>query len=391
VEYRTRDAREAYREILRNFPSGEYAERARWKVAFDSYVLQDYEEALKAFEAYLAAYPNPGAAGAAVYWIARCHEKLRDPATASSLYAITRELSNESYYGQRAREAEARLKRSGSSPSAASASSGVQAVTLALSRSQFADGSIPEPPAVVAAIIDRARQLAAAELFDTALAELRAGLRRFPEDKALCYVMARVCEAKEDYWGMISSLYRAFPDYADRPDEALPGKVWELLFPVRHWPSVSTHAGRQDLDPNLILGLIRQESAFNTRARSRANARGLMQVLPSTGRGLARQAGVRRFTAAKLYDPETNIALGARYFASLLRRQNGKVELALAAYNAGATRVERWKREFGNADMAEFVERIPFAETRGYVKQVLSNVAHYRSRTEGRGGARVSR
>jgi soluble lytic murein transglycosylase len=101
-----------------------------------------------------------------------------------------------------------------------------------------------------------------------------------------------------------------------------------------------------------------------------------MQLLPSTAAPLARKAGIRRYSTRKLYEPETNIALGTSHLGSLLRRY-GKVELALAAYNAGGTRVDRWLKEFGQDDMAAFVERIPFSETRGYIKQVMSNRAIY--------------
>jgi len=126
----------------------------------------------------------------------------------------------------------------------------------------------------------------------------------------------------------------------------------------------------------LILAVIRQESAFDEKAKSKANALGLMQILPSTGRTLATQAKIARYTSNSLFKAETNITLGTQFLASLLRRYE-KPELALAAYNAGGTRVDRWLKEYGNADMAEFVEQIPFSETRSYVKQVLGNKAHY--------------
>jgi soluble lytic murein transglycosylase len=130
------------------------------------------------------------------------------------------------------------------------------------------------------------------------------------------------------------------------------------------------------LDPNFILSVIRQESGFEEKARSKANALGLMQIMPATGKKLAKQAAIRRYTSKKLLQADTNITLGAKYLASLMQ-QYGKEELALAAYNAGNTRVDRWLKEFGNVDMVEFVEQIPFSETRGYVKQVLSNKSHY--------------
>jgi len=217
----------------------------------------------------------------------------------------------------------------------------------------------------------------AADLPDLALSELRWGIRRYPKnDKALSYLMSRVYITREDYNGAISSLRRVFPDYNGRPIASLPEEVWRMLFPVRHWETISALADRAQIDPTLILGLIRQESAFDEKARSRANARGLMQILPSTGKKLARQAGIPRYNVQKLFNADTNIALGTRYLTYLLQ-QYGKTELALAAYNAGESRVKRWLKEYGDMDMAEFVEKIPFGETRNYIRHVLSNKAYY--------------
>jgi len=226
-------------------------------------------------------------------------------------------------------------------------------------------------------VVERARQLVAAVLPDLALTELRWGIRNYPRNEDIfSFIMSRIHAARGDYNESISSLRGAFPDYGARLKEDLPDEVWELLFPVPYRDIIATHAAKAQIDVDLILGIIRQESAFEERAQSKANARGLMQILPSTGRKLARQAKIRGYGTASLFRAETNIALGTRFFASLLE-QFGKTELALAAYNAGPNRVERWLREYGDGDMAEFVERIPFSETRGYIKQVLGNRAHY--------------
>jgi len=182
---------------------------------------------------------------------------------------------------------------------------------------------------------------------------------------------------KEDFFGVIVTLRKAFPDYSDLPAKSFPEEVWQLFFPVRHSDIISAQAKKYNIAPALILGLIRQESTFKLDARSPANARGLMQVMPRTGRGLARAAGVPRYTVQKLYQADTNIVLGVRHLAYLLERFDNKVELALAAYNAGQSRVDQWMKNLGNVEMTEFVERIPFAETRAYVKQVLTNEAHY--------------
>jgi soluble lytic murein transglycosylase len=131
------------------------------------------------------------------------------------------------------------------------------------------------------------------------------------------------------------------------------------------------------LDPWLVLGIIRQESAFNARAVSRSDARGLMQLLPSTGREVYQRIGLETFRNDLLFDPQLNIRLGTQYLGRLADTHRGNLILALAAYNAGPGRVQRWLQELSTADWDEFVERLPFEETRLYVKSVLRNYGVY--------------
>jgi soluble lytic murein transglycosylase len=126
-----------------------------------------------------------------------------------------------------------------------------------------------------------------------------------------------------------------------------------------------------------VAGLILQESGFNPLAVSHAGALGLMQVLPSTGADAARVLGIRNFTAARLLEPETNIRIGTWYFAGVLAHFNRRIELALASYNAGESRVRHWQSVFGTSEPTYFVEEVPYVETRLYVKRVLSHSAMY--------------
>jgi len=146
------------------------------------------------------------------------------------------------------------------------------------------------------------------------------------------------------------------------------------VYPFPYREIVLSEADERELDPYLMAGLIRQESAFWVEARSRADARGLMQVLPATGRELARASGPVGFEPdSHLYEAEINIHLGMAFFSDMRRRFGEDLPIILSAYNAGPTRALRW-REFPEVDdMARFVERIPFTETRVYVKNVLVN------------------
>jgi soluble lytic murein transglycosylase len=377
VSYDSARSREAYSVLYGSFPQGKYAERALWKLALFSYFEKKYDEAAQGFWKHLLAYPAPGSASAAMYWMGRCYEKLGDAAAAKYLYRRARMLANDSYYGLRAREAEAGVEKTAKASRSSVRGIDLDQVAATCDGIQLSSSELTEPGPAAMHVIQRARLLVAAGLTDLALNELRWGRSRYPQsDDALSYVMSRIYVEGQDYYSAISSLRGAFPDYINYPPASLPGEVWEILFPVVHWKTISEQAAKREVDPSLVLGLIRQESAFNEKARSRANARGLMQILPSNGRLLAKRARISRYSLKKLYQAETNIALGTMYFASVLGKYE-KAELALAAYNAGNSRVDRWLKEWGDLDMAEFVEQIPFAETRGYIKQVLSNRARY--------------
>jgi soluble lytic murein transglycosylase len=130
------------------------------------------------------------------------------------------------------------------------------------------------------------------------------------------------------------------------------------------------------LDPYLMAALIAQESTFTPDVRSAANAVGLMQLIPATGRRYAARAGIR-FSAATLTNPETNIRLGMRYFRDLVDRFGG-AHFALAGYNAGEQRVVRWIAERPGFEQDEFIDDIPFQETQNYVKRILGTADDYR-------------
>jgi soluble lytic murein transglycosylase len=147
---------------------------------------------------------------------------------------------------------------------------------------------------------------------------------------------------------------------------------------------IRKYSAAHDLDPYLIAALIGQESTFDPGIRSAANAYGLMQIVPATGRRLARSLGLRRFRTAMLTDPTTNVRLGTLYFSRLVR-QFGGTHFALASYNAGENRVVRWKAERPGIEQDEFIDDIPFPETQNYVKRILGTAEDYRA-LYGKGG-----
>jgi soluble lytic murein transglycosylase len=185
------------------------------------------------------------------------------------------------------------------------------------------------------------------------------------------------------------ALKRAMPYATSSPIQSIPLAYWHILFPQAWWDTITEESAKNNLDPYLVASLIRQESEFNPSAISYANAYGLMQLLPSVGRSLAREEGISHFETYQLLNPETNIRLGTRNLRHLIDHFGGVQEYALAAYNAGEERVSDWQAAGPYSGIDEFVESIPFTQTRDYVQGILRNEDIYRAidaaaRTENR-------
>jgi soluble lytic murein transglycosylase len=162
-------------------------------------------------------------------------------------------------------------------------------------------------------------------------------------------------------------------------------KYWddiELRFPLSYADKVHQNSEKQKLNPAILFGLIRRESAFNERARSPAGARGLMQIMPQTARNIARQFNERWRGNNSLYNPVTNLKYGSYYYQKLLDQFDGHYALALAAYNAGPHRVKKWLPESGSMPADIWIETIPFHETRDYVRTVIAYALIYQQRTQ---------
>ncbi|HET7711175.1 MAG TPA: lytic transglycosylase domain-containing protein, partial [Thermoanaerobaculia bacterium] len=155
-------------------------------------------------------------------------------------------------------------------------------------------------------------------------------------------------------------------------------RFWEILFPLQYWPILQQEAERQRLDPFLLASIVRQESGFEPRTVSNAGAVGLMQLMPEEAPEIAQRAGLGEVTRDSLFDARVNIALGAAEYAQKLESLRGNQTLAIAAYNAGEKAVGRWLARTPIDDLDVFIESIPYAETRLYVKTVTRNRFEYR-------------
>jgi soluble lytic murein transglycosylase len=349
-------ADDVFRELYRRFPHGRYAERAAWKVGWWFYKTNQLADAALIFDEAAAAFPRADTRPAWLYWAARAHDQCGEESIATERYRLVATDYLNSYYG---RLASKQLATRHEPPVAA-------LVT-----------SVGSPNAGVPPTDTLIRALVGLELYDDALHELQYAQRTWGDSPAIQATYGWIYHQQGDLRRGINAVKRAYPQYLASGGEDLPPEVLRVLFPIDYWPIIKRYAEARRLDPYMMAALIAQESTFAPDVRSAANAYGLMQIVPATGRKYARTLGIRRFSAATLTRPEPNVRIGMAYFKDLVDRFGG-AHYALASYNAGESRIARWQAERPGLAQDEFIDDIPFPETQNYVKKILGTAEDYR-------------
>jgi soluble lytic murein transglycosylase len=361
-----------FREAQQRFRSTARASYANWKAGWLTYRQGRKEDAKRDFENQVSWYPDRPEVPGALYWRARIAEDEHDYPMARAWYWTLGERFHNYYYGYLGRERLAKLP--------------LATTSVALNRdprlAQIPEPKSPGPEALeVEAPPDRlrakkSRLLVNAGLNEYAIRELQAEQGGQGARWATLQI-ARIYQDNGQNYKAIQFLKKAMPGYYAVDLPALPRPYWEILFPRPYWTDVQQQAMANSLEPHLVASLIRQESEFNPEAHSHADAYGLMQLLPQVGKSEAKHAHIKHFSTELLLVPAINIELGTHYFREMVTQFNGQVEYALAAYNAGSNRVDDWLQSGHYRDVPEFVESIPFTETREYVQAIMRNAKMY--------------
>ena len=372
-----------FREIVRRFPKSRHSERAAWKIGWRAYRAGEFREAATTFERAAAAFPRSDYRPSWLYWAARSRSQLDQPELAAARFRLVVADYEHSYYGRLA------LKQIAASPELQRVSVQSAAPSRSIPASARRDAAQVQTDGLL-------RELIAAQLYDDALREVQYAQRHWGDSARLQATAAFIrhnqglgLKAEERFnaiRGAITTMRRAYPQFMADGGDTIPPDVLRIIFPLDYWPLITKYSSAHSLDPYLIAALMAQESTFTPEIRSSANAIGLLQITPPTGRTLARQLGIRRFTASMLTQAETNVRMGTKYFKDMVDKFGG-VHYALAGYNAGESRVIRWKSERPGLDEDEFIDDIPFPETQNYVKRILGTAEDYR-RLYGEAGAK---
>ncbi len=361
---------DAFRELQQRFPGGTRASYAHWKAAWLTLRLGRKQEAEKQFEEQIALYPGGNEANAALYWRARLAEEDNQPQMARAFYEKLSERYRNYYYAELGRDRLKKLPPATDPP-------GEYPLLDRIPPLEHAEKITLSDPPIDDLHLQKAKLLGNGGLVDLAVRELQAAAVDEPGSWSLAET-AQLFTDTGHYDRAIEAMKHSVPSYFAVDIPMLPREYWEALFPRPFWSDLKKYSLAHGLDPYLVASLIRQESEFNPLAVSRANAVGLMQLLPKTGKVVARAEGMKHYTSSQLFTPAVNLQLGTHYFRGMIDQFGGSFEHALAAYNAGSDRVDEWMGQGPYRDSPEFVESIPFTETREYVQAIIRNANVYR-------------
>lgn len=355
------EARGRFLKLASRYPRSSFADKARWRAGFALYQIGAFEQAARAFIGLADHTKKNYLRDQGLYWAAKCYRRIGSDEEAAVRMAQAAEGFPTSYYSARAREAlglDSEVYPAG--------------LTLPVSADLKGDPSFPD--------LAKGDILVSLGLYGMAEREYERARRAYAGDR---FVLNHLQQRYERIGAMNLALRLSNQILNLERQEGVPTTLssFRRLFPTYYWGEISHAAQQLDLDPNLLLAIIRQESAFDERALSRAGARGLMQIMPATGRLLARQARLRDFSVDDLWNPRTSIQFGARHLSDHLRyfdrTERWRLGLALCAYNAGLNAARRWSKRLPDDDVDTFVESIPYRETRNYVKLVYRNYQVY--------------
>jgi soluble lytic murein transglycosylase len=363
-------ATEYYSTLATQFPSNKNAATAHWRAGWLSYRQGLYADAARLFDEQIRLYPGATGTVPALYWRGRLYETVEQkPDLAAANYRTLIRAYQHSFYAQLARQ---RLAALGNFPKEALPAPQPQLDRIQAPPEPTLEESFPADSPHLA----KARLLANAGLNEYIAQEIAAD----PDSSSWSALAeAQIYASYGEHFRAMRVMKRALPLASTASIQSIPLAYWRILFPEAWWETIKAESAKNNLDPYLVAALIRQESEFNPSAVSRANACGLMQLLPSTGKTLAREEGIEHFQTFQLFDPATSIRLGTRYLRRTLDKFGGVTEYALAAYDAGDDRVREWQAAGPYQGIDEFVESIPFTETREYVEIITRNLETYKA------------
>jgi soluble lytic murein transglycosylase-like protein len=320
------------------------------------------EDALRRFGRYAALYPDGDYLSNSLFWAAKIHDRRGNHELRDTAFHQLESLYPYSYFSFRARQIIGEP---------------------VLAPNEVTNGNVfPDVAGQLDAVkeprLDSVRELAWLGLYREATREMKSIAAAYPTNLGMQFMLADLYVQGGEPFSANNVLQKKFRQFVRHGGANVPHRFWEILFPLNYWETIKTESERHQVDPYLMASIIRQETGFEPTTVSNADAVGIMQIMPAEAAKIAAAAGLQPPTREQLFDPKINIAIGVAEYSQKLAAVHGNPILAIAAYNAGEDAVGKWIAQTPIDDEDLFVESIPFAETRLYVKTVSRNRYEYR-------------
>lgn len=349
-----------YERIAALYPDGDFASEAMWALFLQNYNAENYKKALTIAQRHISKYENTKASPAMHFWLGKTYEQLFEADKARKIYKSTQEKFPDSYYAFRANN---RLK--------ALSGSGLDTGWRTQPESRLpmdkSDDNMPYSYSEIAQKHNiQATELIKLEDYETALL--------FIKDDP--FIESWIKFKNGIITNSIVTARNAMGKITEKPTENDP--KWKLIYPIYYSDVINDNAQENNIDPILVLALMKEESYFNPHAVSSSNARGLMQLLPGTAKDVIRWKGFSSYYENELFNPEINIKLGSAYIGHTRDVFSGDMLFSVAAYNGGPGAVKNWLKTMSSEEMDIFIENIPYGQTRDYVKKVFGTYWNYK-------------
>ncbi|HEX7807315.1 MAG TPA: transglycosylase SLT domain-containing protein, partial [Thermoanaerobaculia bacterium] len=319
------------------------------------------DDALRTYDRYIRSYSDGDWKTNSLFWSAKTLDRLGRTAERN---AKARQIVDEypfSYYAYRAKELWPEIA--------------AMPATSATSIFPDIDAEVAKVDDPRFTIVDELLEIG---LNRAAAREMKVVAAKYADNPGVQFLLADVYVRGGEPFKANGVLQRQFRSFIRHGGANIPQRFWQILYPLAYWETIRGEAERRSLDPYLVASIIRQESGFEPTTVSNAGAVGLMQIMPAEAMRIGTDGGLGAITRDDLFDPTKNIAVGAAEYSQKLALMNGNHILAIASYNAGEAAVGTWLERTPLSDPDVFVESIPYAETRLYVKTVTRNRSEYR-------------
>jgi len=367
-----------YQRVINEYPEGDRIADAYWELGWIQYRLGDYENAINTFEGMFNNFKGTSLEEKSLFWKAKSLEKVQRKEEAISNYKKIYDLNPLSYYGFKSAGA---IENLGESVNKIKINKDLNPKNPSISSviPEIYDNLKPKNDLSLSEInhINKAKELLLINFFDSASAEINSAKEEMEANPLKILEISTLYLKSKDYANSVLIIQQNYKKLSVDLKDKTKDYYYYLFYPSAYEEQVNKYGSTYNIEPNFILAIIREESRFKADAGSHAGAQGLMQIMPATGKNIAKQIGISNFSTTMLHDPEINIKMGVYYIRQMLDNFNQNKYYALGAYNSGPGAMQKWIARYGSLDTDEFIESLTYDETKNYIKKVIESYYIY--------------